>query len=347
MKPKVFSERATLTIKKDKAGETASVVEEKHFKSKWEALDYCKRRMDEIRARERKEAEEIGYDPFGQLVGHTSDFIPKKDDMFDYFVSRGIGGIRRNRNHRTRRNAMNCEEYIIKRLTSLESENETLHKLLSMKQAEINAAKSQTGEAKTEIKHTGSQEANGIGETMDVVTDKKGREWPIIRLHEGIYGFRDCPFYAKYNESGKNGPFEKSDAYKATIKWLDENMTHEQRERWGEPFLASLYNIMGRKAHELTEPVEGEIQFDYYKDWHNRIKSCPDLYDEDQTEFGSWYWTDSPYSGDTGSVCGVDSDGNAYYNVAIYDHGVAPCFAIKSLNLACSETADRPSGEEA
>lgn len=89
MKPKVFSERATFTIKRDEAGEIASIVEEKHFKSKWEALDYCKKRMDEIREQERKEAEEIGYDTFGQFVGVTSNFMPKKDDMFDYFVSMG------------------------------------------------------------------------------------------------------------------------------------------------------------------------------------------------------------------------------------------------------------------
>lgn len=89
MKPKVFSQRATFIIKKDRVGETASVVEEKHFDSKWEALDYCKKRMDEIREQERKEAEEIGYDPLCQFVGVTSNFMPKKDDMFDYFVSMG------------------------------------------------------------------------------------------------------------------------------------------------------------------------------------------------------------------------------------------------------------------
>lgn len=89
MNPKVFSERATFKIKKDEIGKIASVIEEKHFDSKWEALDYCEKRMDEISAQERKEAEEIGYDPFGQLVDHTSNFIPKKDDMFDYFVSMG------------------------------------------------------------------------------------------------------------------------------------------------------------------------------------------------------------------------------------------------------------------
>ena len=93
MNPKVFSERATFAIKKDEIGGVRSVIEEKHFKSKWEALDYCKKRMDEIKAQERKEAEENGYDPFGQFIGVTSNFFPKKDDMFDYFVS--MGGCKR------------------------------------------------------------------------------------------------------------------------------------------------------------------------------------------------------------------------------------------------------------
>lgn len=93
MNPKMFSQRATFQILKDESGEIRSVIEERHFKSKWEAIDYCKKRMDEIKAREREEAEEIGYDPFGQFVGVTSDFFPKKDDLFDYFVS--MGGCKR------------------------------------------------------------------------------------------------------------------------------------------------------------------------------------------------------------------------------------------------------------
>lgn len=89
MKTKVFSERATFKITKDETGAIGTVIEEKHFNSKWEALDYCKERMDEIRVHDRKEADEIGYDTFNQFVGVTSNFIPKKDDMFDYFVSMG------------------------------------------------------------------------------------------------------------------------------------------------------------------------------------------------------------------------------------------------------------------
>ena len=168
-----------------------------------------------------------------------------------------------------------------------------------------------------------------VGDIVDIVTDKKGREWPIIKLHEGIYGFRDCPFCEQYNKSAKNDPFEESSSYKATIKWRDENMTTEQRERWGEPFIASLYNIMGEKAYNSTEPVEGEIQFDYYKDWHNRIKSCPDLYDEHQPDYGSEYWTNSPCLFGTSSMCGVDSSGDANNCFAFCELGIAPCFAPK------------------
>ena len=93
MKPKVFSERATLKITKDEIKGVRSTIEEKHFKSKWEALEYCKKRMEEIKAQERKEAEEIGYDVFNEFVGVASDFFPKKDDLFDYFVS--MGGCKR------------------------------------------------------------------------------------------------------------------------------------------------------------------------------------------------------------------------------------------------------------
>ena len=169
-----------------------------------------------------------------------------------------------------------------------------------------------------------------VGDIVDVVADKKGRRWPIIKLHKGIYGFRDCPFFTYYNELGNDGPFEKSDAYKKTIEWLDENMAPEQRKRWGEPFLASLYNIVGKKAYEYAEPVEDEIQFDYYKDWHNRIKSCPDLSEEDETDFGSCYWTSSHIpSVAEGRMCFISNSGNSdYANNAYSFRGIAPCFAI-------------------
>ena len=165
-----------------------------------------------------------------------------------------------------------------------------------------------------------------VGEIVDVVIDKRGREWPIIKLHDGIYGFRDCPLCSVYNESKDNGSFEESDACKAMIEWIDENMTPDQLKRLGKPFIASLYNIIGKKAYELTNPSEGEIQFDYYKDWHNRVKSCPDLSETYQTEFGARYWTSSPYYDDTVYVCGIILNGNSDISPSDCKYGIAPCF---------------------
>lgn len=96
MKDEIYDERAVFQIKTDslKNGKLEqNVIEEKYFKSKWDALAYCEKRMNEIRSEEMKKANDEDYDIFGQIVGRTSTSIPKKGDMFDYFVS--MGGCRR------------------------------------------------------------------------------------------------------------------------------------------------------------------------------------------------------------------------------------------------------------
>lgn len=95
MKDKIYDERAVFQIKSDttKNGKLEqTVIEEKYFKSKWEALAYCEKRMKEIQAEELEKADQENYDVFGQLVGRTSTYVPKEDDVFDYFVS--MGGCR-------------------------------------------------------------------------------------------------------------------------------------------------------------------------------------------------------------------------------------------------------------
>lgn len=171
-----------------------------------------------------------------------------------------------------------------------------------------------------------------IGKTVDIVIDKRGREWPIIKLHEGIYGFRDCPFYARFDENGSTNVYEDATIKKAIEEWCDENMTPEQRERYGKPFLASLYQIKGEKALEFVKKSEGEVQFDYYKDPHNQIKMCPyyweDYWEDSEYDYvGAPYWTNSPLADGTNYLRYVGSDGkvddsSAYYNLL----GVSPCF---------------------
>lgn len=185
-----------------------------------------------------------------------------------------------------------------------------------------------------------------IGDALDVVTDKNGRKWEIIKLHEGIAGFRDCPFCARFDENGSTNVYEDATIKKAIEEWCDENMTPEQRERYGKPFLASLYQIKGEKALKFVKKSEGEVQFDYYKDPHNQIKMCPDYWEDSEYDYvGAPYWTRSPGADNTSNVRFVDDLGYVSYYNAYNGYGVAPCFAIINNPLSV-ETANRPLGTE-
>ena len=187
---------------------------------------------------------------------------------------------------------------------------------------------------------------NAIGSVLDVVTDKNGSKWEIIKLHEGIAGFRDCPFCARFDENGSTNVYEDATIKKAIEEWCDENMTPEQRERYGKPFLASLYQIKGEKALKFVKKSEGEVQFDYYKDPHNQIKMCPDYWGGNEYDYvGAPYWTSSPNADSTYNVRNVYYNGSMNSNLAYSDRGVAPCFAIIN-NPVSVETAARPSGTE-
>ena len=187
---------------------------------------------------------------------------------------------------------------------------------------------------------------HGIGDVLDVVTDKNGRKWEIIKLHEGIAGFRDCPFCARFDENGSTNVYEDATIKKAIEEWCDENMTSKQRERYGKPFLASLYQIKGEKALKFVKKSEGEVQFDYYKDPHNQIKMCPDYWEDNEYDYvGAPYWTSSPCADFTDFVRRVNGDGDVDGGSANGGYGVAPCFAIIN-NPVSVETAARPSGAE-
>lgn len=184
---------------------------------------------------------------------------------------------------------------------------------------------------------------NVIGAVLDIVIDKNGRKWEIIKLHEGIAGFRDCPFCAQFDEEGKTSVYDGTTIKQTIEKWCEENMTVEQRARYGKPFLASLYQIKGDKALKFIERQEGEVQFDYYKDPHNQIKMCPDYWKDDNCDYvGAPYWTSSPYTDNIYDVCFVNYYGGVSYSFVAYSKGsgVAPCFAIIDNSISV-EMANR------
>ena len=84
-------------------------------------------------------------------------------------------------------------------------------------------------------------------------------------------------------------------------------------------FIPSEIEVFGETKFSMEG--EGE-QYEFFKDWHNRIKG----FKEDK--YAAWYWLRSPYSGNYIGFCGVDSGGDYYIRNANLNGGVAPCFAI-------------------
>lgn len=84
-------------------------------------------------------------------------------------------------------------------------------------------------------------------------------------------------------------------------------------------FLPSEVEVFGKVKYS----AEGEgYQYDFFKNWHNRVKGYSDGC------YGRWWLLRSPYSGGSTYFCIVNSDGGYYYNYANYTYGVSPCFAL-------------------
>lgn len=82
-------------------------------------------------------------------------------------------------------------------------------------------------------------------------------------------------------------------------------------------FLLSEIEIFGT----TTYSVAGEgTQYEWYKAGNSRIKKV-------NGSAGTW-WERSPYSGDSGNFCVVNSSGNAHYNAASNSRGVSFGFCV-------------------
>lgn len=86
-------------------------------------------------------------------------------------------------------------------------------------------------------------------------------------------------------------------------------------------WIPSEYEIHGREI--FAEHVEGEEQFELYKDRRNRMKKVGN-----NGEDTDWYWCDSPYASNTTDFCHVSSYGNAGNNNASSALAVPLCFEI-------------------
>ena len=77
------------------------------------------------------------------------------------------------------------------------------------------------------------------------------------------------------------------------------------------------------RSEIFAEHVEGEEQFELYKDRRNRMKKVGS-----NGEDTDWYWCDSPYASNTTNFCVVANYGNAVNYYASTALAVPLCFEI-------------------
>ena len=140
---------------------------------------------------------------------------------------------------------------------------------------------------------------------------------------------RDIIFFSEFNKGWNKANanvFKGSDIQIALNKWFDENAPEDIKANFDIDLL-TMTEIFGETQEDGDKkfwPDEPHTQLPLFKDWRNRIKG------EANGNRPRWWWTRSPYSGNTNIVCFVYSNGSAYtYNVGS-SFGVAPCFRRKA-----------------
>jgi len=227
--------------------------------------------------------------------------------------------------------AKTCEEYVVKRLETLEQENAKLIGQLAI-------SKQWDEEFEREFKEDEKYTLDlPVGYELEI--EVGGFKYPVVLVHKTnelyIWNFKES--YKEMKRFGNDNKYDTS----SIKKWLNEklyNMLPEvvkkeiiECDGLGKVWLMSEYNVFGTRKYSNNNETElGNTHFDYFKNWRNRIKTI--LHSENYgDQEGWWYWLRSPYSGSTNVVCNVYSSGNAGSNIAYVAGGVAPCFATKKI----------------
>ena len=168
-----------------------------------------------------------------------------------------------------------------------------------------------------------------IGENHDV--DKNGNKTDLTLCFHDIYTRKEinytCTNYGGWTCS-KLRRWLNEEFFDLLPDWLQKKIvpvvkkTSEDGkivETVDKIFIPSEIEVFGKTKY--SEKGEGK-QYEFFKDWHNRIKGL------EEDKCSTFYWLRSPYSGNSNRFCVVASFGGYLSSIAYGTGGVVPCFAI-------------------
>ena len=182
-----------------------------------------------------------------------------------------------------------------------------------------------------------------VGDIKEL-TLKDGNTYDIIFIGEEdgqdalVFNFRDIVCLRRMNSENEDGSWEKCYLRKCLngefiSEWLPDYFAEflrplnkktvtadgEIETTQDKIFLPSEVEVFGKGQYSKAE---SNFQYEYFKDWHNRIKG------KLNTEESEWWWLRSHYIGTSYALAGVAVDGSVDYNYVGSFRGVSPCFAL-------------------
>ena len=88
-------------------------------------------------------------------------------------------------------------------------------------------------------------------------------------------------------------------------------------------FLLAEYEVFGTRTYASSQEPNYLKQYSYYSAGNSKVK-----YQHNTISRTAYWWERSPYSGASGTFCGVTSGGSANYVEANISNGVSPAFKI-------------------
>lgn len=234
------------------------------------------------------------------------------------------------------------EKYLIERLQFLEADYQAKHcfDVIDDKLAEVLAKK-----ISNNLVANITQNKEKVGSTP--ASEKLTWQFKNGKIYElewwdkerGILGFKEGIFESAINETKPyDRVWAKSDLKVKLEKWWDENAPDELKDRFDYISIPNFHNVFGPN-HSWCKYVRDrdKYQFEYFKDYKNRVKFLrDDEWDEDTPKnerYSRFYWLRSTSQNRTYDFVCVYSSGNVNYDGASSTYGVVlPFLHLREAN---------------